>query len=172
MKLTVASLCLLVLCFCGTAGATEALKITQAKPHEGVFFCSTGYIETVLELKGGRYRYWNKSFTNKGAGSTQTGVYTIKGDTITLSTDVFERHWTFRTVNGVLTLWWSKAISTFERNTAMEEDMQNNFSSFKKHGAAFILVATDESAEHIWKPGGILSWASRGIGKIYHLFHK
>ncbi|MEO8205326.1 MAG: hypothetical protein ABI615_04040 [Chthoniobacterales bacterium] len=165
--------CVLTLCFCVSADASENFVITDAKPQEGVFFCSTDYVMTVLELKDGNFRYWSKLCVNKGTAALQTGTYSVKGDSITLSPQVFERHWTFRTVNGELTLWWTKAIRTYETNEELRGKLQRDFEAFKKHGASYILIPTDKSAESIWKPRGIVNWLkAKGFPALRSLFKK
>jgi hypothetical protein len=138
--------------FAGIAlfAAEEQPKLADAKPTNGVFFTYTGYMTTVLELEDGHFRYW---FESDKKSTTEpiyplSGVYSITNNTIVLKHDqVFQKQWTFRTVNGYLTLWRPDAMK-FKPETKFDLKQLTSF------GAGSILTRTDKPAESVWKHRG------------------
>ena len=118
-----------------------------AKPQNGVFKLANGYSSTVLELKDGYFRYWFKSdvslidaVTGREPLYPLAGKYLLKGDTVVLeNAQIFQKQWTFRMLNGVLTLWRTEAI-----------DYYNSKKGFDSYG---ILRITNKTAEQAWADG-------------------
>jgi hypothetical protein len=122
-----------------------------AKSQNGVFFTYTGYMTTVLELKDGHFRYWFETDVKrpKEPDYPLTGEYSISSDTITLKHDlVSQREWTFRAVNGIVTLWRPEALD------GSKTDKSLDLKRLKSYGLGSILVATDKPAEELWKHRG------------------
>lgn len=138
----------LVSCFCAFA---EDLTLAPAKPQNGVFFTYTGYMTTVLELKDGHFRYWFESDAKllEEPNYPLAGEYSISGDTITLKHDqVFQKQWTFKSVNNIVTLWRPDAIDGYKSDKGLD------FKHLKSYGTGSILVGTDKTAEALWKHRG------------------
>ncbi len=137
-----------------TTSAATSLKISDAEPEDGVFVTNTGYMMTVLELKDGRFRYWFKS----DAGFRDqpkfplAGTYSAKGNQITLTHDqVFQKHWTFRKVDGFLTLWRPDAIKMQNSAKGYLKDYTFGIKNFQRCGTGSILVLSDRPAEVAWE---------------------
>ena len=151
MKTISTILCLLACCLGAALSAAEP-SIETAQPQEGVFFSYTGYTTTVLELKDGHFRYRWESTEMKMPSETVypvTGDYSISGDTITLvraGIGELQSHWTFRSLDGAVTLWRRDATGRFK----VDQDLK----MIKKSGADSLLVKTDQPAEDVWKHRG------------------
>jgi hypothetical protein len=130
--------------------------IKSAKPQEGVFFSYTGYTATVLELKDGHFRYWWESTEMKMPKEPVypvTGDYSTLGDTITLERDGIgnlQSHWTFRSLDGAVTLWRRDAMGSFK--------IDKYLNMIKKYGGDSLLVKTDKPANDVWKHRGAPSF--------------
>jgi hypothetical protein len=127
-------------------GAEERVKLAAAKPQNGVFFTYTGYMTTVLELKDGRFRYWFETDVKRATEPNYPlmGEYTVHEGVLTLKhPQVSQPQWTFRVVNGLLTLW---------RPDAMEfsPDTRFDLQQLKNYGAGSILTFTEKPAEDVW----------------------
>lgn len=149
MKSTAFFICSLLLCFCVLAHA-EGPKVADAKPQNGVFFTYTGHMTTVLELKDGHFRYWFESDLKqpKEPQYPLTGEYSVAGSAITLKHDeVSQPQWTFRTVDGQITLWRPDAIESYSKERKLD-------TTFSRYGNGSILVISDKSAEEVWKHRG------------------
>ncbi|WP_338288863.1 hypothetical protein [Luteolibacter sp. LG18] len=160
MKPSITGLALAGVLACVSAQAEEAppqrlknLKIEDAKPQEGVFLTYTGYETTVLELKGGKFRYWFES-DMKGQDDPAyplTGTYTVQGNVVTLANDkIYQpaRTWTVLTVNGTPSLWRSDAAKL--KDTFVISDL----AYFRRYGQGSILVPAKQGAEDTWKHRG------------------
>lgn len=129
-----------------TYGA-EAPVPLPAKPQDGVFKQANRYSSTVLEIKDGYFRYWFSSdvppidpVTGKAPRFPLTGKYLLKGDTVILKHEqIYQKHWAFRRLGGVLTLWRTGAI-----------DYYNKKKDFDPYG---ILRITNKTAEQAWADG-------------------
>lgn len=138
-----------------SAFSAEPPKIGIASPAEGVFVTygfGTGH-NTVIELKGGKFRYWFSS-DRKGADvEGLEGTYTAEGDKIVLKHPKLiplESNWTVRSIDGVVTLWRSDAIKKLD-----ESDLWNLYQSGKENffrtGGGSILVPSKKTAAEAWK---------------------
>lgn len=130
--------------------AEEVPKLADAKPTNGVFFTYTGYMTTVLELKEGRFRYWFESDARALVDPDYplSGVYSVTNNTLFLKHDqVFQKQWTFRTVNGLVTLWRPDAM-LFKPETKFD------LKHLSSHGGGSILTSTDKSPESLWTHRG------------------
>lgn len=99
----------------------------------------TGYENTVLELKGGHFRYWFASDVRFGDEPQYplSGDYEIAGDSITLKhPKIHDVRWTFRTLDGVPTLWRVAALALYDEKKVLD-----------RYG---ILCLTDKPAEDAW----------------------
>lgn len=140
-----------------TVGVTKAAtspRIADVKPRDGVFVTNTGYMITVLELKDGKFRYWFKS--DAGFRGEQdfplTGEYFVNGNRITLKHEqVSQRHWTFREVDGFLTLWRPDAITMQNSPKGYLKNYTFGIKNFQRCGTGAILVVSDRAAELAWK---------------------
>lgn len=122
----------------------------DAKPVDGVFFTFTGYMTTVLELKDGRFRYWFESDAKSDPEPDYplTGTYSVANNVITLDHDqVFQKQWTCRASDGLVTLWRPDAMET---PPAEPLDMKQ----LKSSGGGNILTLTHRPAEEVWKQRG------------------
>ena len=126
--------------------AEEQPQLASGKPQNGVFFTHTGYMTTVLELKDGHFRYWFNSDAKlpQEPNYPLVGEYTISGNTITLKHEqVSQKQWTFRTVNGFITLWRPDAMD-------YKPDTKFDITHLKNVGAGSILTLTEKKAEEAW----------------------
>jgi hypothetical protein len=130
--------------------AEELPRLADAKPTNGVFFTYTGYMTTVLELKEGRFRYWFESDARASVEPDYplSGVYSVTNNTIVLKHEqVFQKQWTFRTVNGLVTLWRPDAMQ-------FKPDTKFNLKQLSSYGAGSILTPSDKPPENLWKHRG------------------
>jgi hypothetical protein len=135
-------------CLCAFA---DDITLVPAKPQNGVYFSYTGYMTTVLELKDGNFRYWLETDVKlpKEIDYPLTGEYSISGDTITLKHDqVFQKQWTFKAVNNIVTLWRPDAIAGYKLKKGLD------VKCLKSYGTGSILVYSDKPAEELWKHRG------------------
>lgn len=139
---------LISLIFALASYAADEPPVPQAaRPQNGVFKLANGYSSTVLELKDGHFRYWFRSdvayidpVTRREPHYPLSGKYLLRGDTVILEHDqIFQKQWTFRMLNGVLTLWRTEAI-----------DYYNREKRFDSYG---ILRSTSKPAEKAWADG-------------------
>ena len=137
-----------------SAFAAAPPKIETASPPEGVFVTygfGVGH-NTVVELKGGKFRYWFSS-DRKGADvEALEGTYTADGDKIVLTHPKLiplVSEWTVRSIDGVVTLWRSDALKL------LEEDKLDLYrigkDNFFRTGNGSILVPSRKTAEEAWK---------------------
>lgn len=150
MKLTslVTSSLLTYLCIFAHA---DQPAVADTKSQNGVFFTYTGYMTTVLELKDGHFRYWFETDSNlpNEPKYPLTGEYSMTGGTITLRHDkVSQSQWTFRAMDGRLTLWRSDAIESYSKDHKLDTTL------LRRYGNGSILVLTDKTAEDVWKHRG------------------
>ena len=140
----------LLTCLCVVAHAGEP-AVAESKPQNGVFFTYTGYMTTVLELKDGHFRYWFES-DHKPLKEPQyplTGEYSVSGNAITLKHgEVSQPQWSFRTVDGQLSLWRPDAIESYGKSGKLD------VTGFKGFGHGDILIVTDKPAEELWAHRG------------------
>ena len=125
------------------APAADSPTITAAKPQDGVFALGNMFSSTVLELKDGRFRYWFVSDLKTGREPEYplSGDYVFEGETVVLKEPrIYNRVWTFRTLNGKVTLWRPTAIDFYAREQ-----------EFDPWG---ILHLTTKTAEEAWGRSG------------------
>jgi serine/threonine protein kinase len=125
--------------------------VAPATPRDGVYFTYTGYMATVLELKGGRFRYWFESDLKRPDEPEYplSGLYRVNTDTISLQNEQCGQPvWTFRSMDGHLTLWRPDALAI------PEQDRHWDMGMLKRYGGGSILVASDKSAEELWERRG------------------
>ena len=154
MKILSAFGCFLLLGLSAFAAADEVPAEPAAPAREGVFFTYTGYMTTVLELKDHHFRYWFESDMKSGREPDYplTGEYSVSGDTLTLKHEkVFQKQWSFRTVDGALTLWRPDALL---QGTVAKTDL----GFLKQYGCGSVLLFTDKVADELWKHRGPPSW--------------
>lgn len=103
-------------------GQLDGKQIIVSPMHtaeEGTYFLDMGFSATILELKGGHFRYWFATDTFiKGEHQTQypvTGYYSLKDATVRLEHKEgrMEDVWTFRKMNGETTLWRPSAVKNW-----------------------------------------------------------
>ena len=140
----------------GCATSPKVSAVTPCKPQNGVFFTYTGYMSTVLELKDGHFRYWFESDAKDSDEPKYplSGEYSTVGNTITLKHDkIFppQSQWTFRAVNGVITLWRPDALEGYQTGTNLD---LLDIPSLKKYGAGSIVVFSDKKPDDLWKHRG------------------
>jgi hypothetical protein len=140
-----------------SAFSADLPKIEVASPAEGVFVTYSRGLghNTVIELKGGKFRYWFSSdcVTLEKVEYPLEGSYTAEGDQIVIKHPMLYTlvsNWTVRSIDGVVTLWRSDAIKTLEAG-----QMWNIYSSGKQNffrtGGGSILVPSKKTAEEAWK---------------------
>lgn len=129
-------------------------KIEIASPAEGVFVTygfGVGH-NTVIELKGGKFRYWFSS-DRKGADvEGLEGTYTTEGDKIVMKHPKLiplESNWSVRSIDGVVTLWRSDAIKQLDEGTL--KLYSSGKQNFFRTGGGSILVPSKKTAEEAWK---------------------
>lgn len=135
------------------AVAEDDLKIAPAKPANGVYVTSTGYMKTVIELKDGHFRYWFESDMKDSDPPVYplTGTYSVDGNSIKLEhAQVGQKEWTFRTVNGVVTLWRPDALKAETKGTSFQAFYPLGMENFFRCGSGSILVATKVKGEEAW----------------------
>jgi hypothetical protein len=157
MSSKIGSLFRLVLLLSLAAGsvvrAGDALSILPVKPQNGVFVTSTGLMKTVIELKDGRFRYWFKSDARSSAEPAYPleGAYSVEGNTIKLEHGkVSQKEWTFRSVDGIVSLWRPDALKIEADGTPFKDYFPLGMANFRRCGAGAILVAAGQSGEEAW----------------------
>jgi|GEM_PF-3180327 len=136
------------------AFAASPPKVKDAKPHDGVFVTCTGYMITVLELKGGKFRYWFLSDAKSPSESKYplAGEYTVAGNRITLKhQQISQKQWTFREVDGFTTLWRPDAIKMQKSPNGYLNSYSFGIRNFRRCGTGAILVLSDRPAELAWE---------------------
>jgi hypothetical protein len=144
--------------FLSLSGAFSAdpHKIEVASQAEGVFVTYSFFVtgdSTVIELKGGKFRYWHSGRRNAAELEGLEGTYTAEGDKIVLKHPKLmppESNWMFRTVDGVGTLWRSDVIKQLEAGE-MWNLYHSGKESFFRIGEGSILVPSKKTAEEAWK---------------------
>lgn len=137
----------------GITFAAESPKVEVGVPKDGVFL-TRGWHSIVLELKGGKFRYWFVSDAKiKGLERKYPleGSYKTEGDKITLEHPTMidlESNWTVRTVDGVTTLWRQDALEIWKKGELQIYSPDKGH--FLGSGAGSILVPTKRSAEEAW----------------------
>lgn len=132
----------LPLALCLTAigyGQTAPTPTPLPSVKEGVYFFQNMYSTTVLELKGGNFRYWFKSdvLMRNPPNYPVVGKYQANGGAVTLPhKDIYETNWTSMTYDGKVTLWRPSAVKYWEES--------------KKIDAYGVLFPTDRKPESIW----------------------
>ena len=128
------------------SGKLEEMSIVVApmeRVEEGVYASANGYWTQILELAGGRYRYWESSDVKTGNEPPYplTGKYVANGIIVRL--DHQQRYvndiWAFRKLNGQTTLWDPGAIELWHESRTLP--------SFG------LLFPTNLKPEDIWKKG-------------------
>ena len=125
--------------------------VESAIPTDGVYFTYTGDMTTVLELNGGRFRYWFESDVKEPDEPEYplSGPIRITADTIALLHEQCSQPiWTFRTMDGHLTLWRPDAVAI---PTA---DRQWNMPMLTRYGSGSILISSNKRAEELWERRG------------------
>lgn len=131
-------------------------KIEVASPAEGVFVTYSFFVTgdtTVIELNGGKFRYWHSGKRNASELEGLEGTYTTEGDKIVLKHPKLmtpESNWIFRSVDGVGTLWRSDVIKKLEAGE-MWNLYHSGKESFFRTGEGLILVPSKKTAEEAWK---------------------
>lgn len=129
-------------------------EIAKAEPQNGVFV-TYGWHSIVLELKDGKFRYW---FSSDAKGEDVAypleGSYTTSEDKIVLKHHRFiplESNWTFRSIDGVVTLWRSDAMQLAASKERKLDLYLSGKGNFFRTGGGSILVPSKASAEEAWK---------------------
>ena len=127
--------------------------ISETGPHEGVFVTYTGFMRTILELDGGRFRYWFLSDAKRlpEPDYPLEGNYSIANNRVLLAhpdVSVLQSDWTFRDVNGIVTLWRRDALETPGKGYL--DSYPFGIENFRRCGVGSILVKTDRRAEIAW----------------------
>jgi hypothetical protein len=132
----------------------EEPKIEKARPQNGVFV-TYGWHTIVLELKNGKFRYWFSSdVKGEVVAYPLEGTYSTTEDKIVLKHYKFipiESIWTFRTVDGVLTMWRSDAMKLADSKDRKFDVYPIGKENFHRIGGGWILVPTKKSGEEAWK---------------------
>jgi len=118
-----ASLVVALISLWTSAPAADAPTVSTAKPQDGVFALRDIFSSTVLELKDGRFRYWFVSDVKLGREPEYplSGDYVFEGNTVVLKERrIYDRVWTFRSLNGALTLWRPAAIDLYDRKQQLD----------------------------------------------------
>ncbi|MGJ8635052.1 MAG: hypothetical protein ACSHX7_14145 [Luteolibacter sp.] len=147
---------LLALTFCASVFTVSAAppKIESVEPKDGVFVTYGLGHSTVLELKDKRFRYW---FTSDRIRLEKV-EYPLKGDFTTVGDSIvleyrkgtpLQSNWTFRAVNGVVTLWRPDALKMSEADKLDLVRMGDE--SFFHTGSGSVLVPCMKSAEEAWE---------------------
>jgi hypothetical protein len=140
-------------------GASSAMaeepRIEKTSPQDGVFVTYGGH-NIVLELKGSKFRYWFSSdrLSPDAPAYPLEGTFTAADDKVVLKHDKFiplESNWTFRMIDGVVTLWRSDAMELSSKVGKKFELYSLGKSNFFRIGGGSILVPTTKTAEHAWK---------------------
>ncbi|MGJ8642876.1 MAG: hypothetical protein ACSHX9_05670 [Luteolibacter sp.] len=131
-------------------------EIETSKPKDGVYL-TYGMHSIVLELKENRFRYWFTSDRLPAKGEELDypleGSFTVDGDTIVLEHKEFiplESNWTFKTVDGVVTMWRLDAMELLADDKNEPELYNLGRKNFLPIGWGSILVPTKKSAEEAW----------------------
>ncbi|WP_035614953.1 hypothetical protein [Haloferula sp. BvORR071] len=135
------------------AAAADQAKIAPAIPADGVFV-TYGDHSIVLELKGGKFRYWFSSDAKIAGDELKyplAGTYSTDGDKIVLKHEKIpglQGEWAARQVDGVLTLWRSDALKIHDEGKL---DLYiAGKANFLRAGAGLVLVPTTKTADEAW----------------------
>lgn len=138
----------------------ELVAIAQTEPtplrsvQEGTYFLDGMFQTTILELQGGRFRYWFRSDLRFGKEPSYplTGTYTTNGGTISFElqlstrTNPFDKtekavfvteRWEFMNYKGQTTLWGTNALGAWKENPT--------------HQPHPVLFPTTRRPEEIWE---------------------
>jgi hypothetical protein len=121
-------------------GLCEDGPVPLTPVKEGLYFLQNMYSSTILELKGGNFRYWFSSDLRSWHEPAYplSGQYTTNGSTITLQHKaIFQTNWTFMTYRGKPTLWRPSALTYWE--------------SKKKVDGYGVLFPSADKPEEIWE---------------------
>jgi len=129
-------------------------KIESTEPKDGVYVTYSLGHSTVLELKDKRFRYWFTSdrIPLEKIDYPLEGDFTTVGDSIVLeyrNVTQLQSNWTFRTVEGVVTLWRPDALDMLEEGR-LDLNRVGKKTSFLT-GSGSILVPSKKTAEEAWK---------------------
>lgn len=144
---------MIALALVSDAFAASPPKVTPAKPQDGVFVTCTGYMITVLELKDGKFRYWFKSDARSlnEPKYPLSGEFKMTGNRIILKHEhISQKHWSFRKVDGFLTLWRPDAIKMQDSPKGNLTNYSFGIKNFQRCGTGSILVLSDRPAEIAW----------------------
>jgi hypothetical protein len=138
-----------------SSSMAEEPRIEKTSPQDGVFVTYGGH-NIVLELKGSRFRYWFSSdeLSPDAPAYPLEGTFTAAEDKVVLKHDKFiplESNWTFRMIDGVVTLWRSDAMELSSKVGKKFEFYSLGKSNFFRIGGGSILVPTTKTAEDAWK---------------------
>ncbi len=137
------------------AAAADQAKIAPATPADGVYV-TYGDHSIVLELKGGKFRYWFSSDAKIAGDELKyplAGTYSTDGDKIVLKHEKItapQGEWTARQVDGVLTLWRSDALK-IHKEGKLDLYIAGK-ANFLRAGAGMVLVPTTKTADQAWAP--------------------
>lgn len=156
MKANIKILTLSLLATTLTVSATPP-KVESVKPKDGIYV-TYGMHSIVLELKNDQFRYWFSSDRLPAKGEEidypLEGSFTAEGDKIVLQHKKFiplESNWTFKTLDGVVTMWRSDAIKHLAEKDGKFDPYYSGKENFFRTGGGSILVPTDKTAEEAWK---------------------
>ena len=125
--------------------------VESAMPTDGVYFTYTGDMTTVLELNGGRFRYWVESDVKEPDEPEYplSGPFHTTADTVALLHEQCSQPtWTFRSIDGHLTLWRPDALAI------PAADRQWNMPMLTRYGSGSILISSNKRAEELWERRG------------------
>ena len=134
--------------------APPKIEITQ--PQDGVYVTFGLGHSIVLELKEERFRYWFSSdrIPLEKVEYPLEGSFTVVGDSIALEHKKLiplSSNWTFRTIDGVVTMWRSDAIKLLTEKRDGLDLYASGKENFFLTGRGSILVPTKKAAEEAWK---------------------
>jgi len=149
----------LILSLLATTLAVSAVpsKVDGVKPQDGIYV-TYGMHSIVLELKNDQFRYWFSSDRLPAKGEAieypLEGSFTVTGDKIVLQHKKFiplESNWTFKKLDGVVTMWRTDAIKHLAEKDGKFDPYYSGKENFFRTGGGSILVPTDKTAEEAWK---------------------
>ncbi len=112
-------------------------KLEAAAPRNGVFVNeevekgvgAMPNVKIMLKLEGGHFRYWvqHNEIPIPAPKLPYEGEYTVAGDTVTLHAkldpDANPLVWTFKLLNGALTVWPASALKVYDETKRIPKEV-------------------------------------------------
>src|SRR5580765_4111390 len=112
----------IAVCFT-TVGFAQTTPTPLMSVKEGVYAFNNLYSTTVIELKGGEFRYWFRSDMRswREPDYPLVGSYTTNGGTVTLlHKEILQTNWTFMAYEGKTTLWRPSALKDWDETKKVD----------------------------------------------------